>query len=87
MKTKINQTVFTILRYYLYLSYSPQITEESVVRLYDVGRLRAEEEDYDDMDDDDDNPDENEGDFTSFYIYIFLGISIWISRVFLKNFI
>ena len=87
MKTKINQTVFTILRYYLYLSYSPQITEESVVRLYDVGRLRAEEEDYDDMDDDDDNPDENEGDFTSFYIHILLGISIWISRVFLKNFI
>ena len=39
------------------------------MRLYDVGRLRAEEEDYDDMDDDDDNPDENEGDFTSFYIY------------------
>ena len=36
---------------------SPQIKEESVVRLYDVGRLKADEEDFEDMDDDDDNPD------------------------------
>ena len=33
-------------------SLSPQIKEESVVRLYDVGRLRADEEDYEDMDED-----------------------------------
>jgi inhibitor of KinA sporulation pathway (predicted exonuclease) len=38
-------------------SLSPQIKEESVVRLYDVGRLKADEEDFEDMDDDDDNPD------------------------------
>ena len=37
--------------------FSPQIKEESVVRLYDVGRLKADEEDFEDMDDDDDNPD------------------------------
>ena len=36
---------------------STQIKEESVVRLYDVGRLKADEEDFEDMDDDDDNPD------------------------------
>merc|ERR1712223_662959 len=36
-------------------SLSPQIKEESVVRLYDVGRLRADEEDFEDMDDDDEN--------------------------------
>ena len=34
---------------------SPQIKEESVVRLYDVGRLRADEEDFEDVDDDDEN--------------------------------
>merc|ERR1719232_2062298 len=33
-------------------SLSPQIKEESVVRLYDVGRLRADEEDFEDGDDD-----------------------------------
>merc|ERR1712129_337266 len=38
-------------------SMGPQIKEESVVRLYDVGRLKADEEDFEDMDDDDDNPD------------------------------
>merc|ERR1719189_709841 len=36
---------------------SPQVTEESVVRLYDVGRYRAEEEDVEDGDDDDEDPD------------------------------
>jgi len=34
---------------------APQVTEESVVRLYDVGRYRAEEEDMEDGDDDDED--------------------------------
>ena len=46
----------------LFISFSPQIKEESVVRLYDVGRLKADEEDFEDMDDDDDNPDGDEDD-------------------------
>ena len=45
---------------YTHISFSPQIKEESVVRLYDVGRLRADEEDYEDMDDDDDNANEDD---------------------------
>ena len=39
---------------------SPQIKEESVVRLYDVGRLKADEEDFEDMDDDEENPDDED---------------------------
>jgi len=41
-------------------SLSPQIKEESVVRLYDVGRLKADEEDFEDMDDDEENPDDDD---------------------------
>merc|ERR1712110_573576 len=41
-------------------SLSPQIKEESVVRLYDVGRLKADEEDFEDMDDEDENQDEDD---------------------------
>ncbi len=41
--------------YFKSLLCSPQIKEESVVRLYDVGRLRADEQDLEDMDDDDEN--------------------------------
>ena len=33
------------------------MSEESVVRLYDVGKHRAEEEDLDDGDDEDEGPD------------------------------
>ena len=51
--------MFKLLHYNLTIFFlsSPQIKEESVVRLYDVGRLKADEEDFEDMDDDDDNPD------------------------------
>ena len=51
--------MFKLLHYNLtiFFLFSPQIKEESVVRLYDVGRLKADEEDFEDMDDDDDNPD------------------------------
>ncbi len=37
-----------------------QMTEESVVRLYDVGRIRAEEEDYEDAENDEENEDEGQ---------------------------
>ena len=35
-----------------------QMNEESVVRLYDVGRLRADEEDLDDAENDEENEDD-----------------------------
>ena len=35
-----------------------QLSEESVVRLYDVGRIRAEEEDVDDAENDEENEDD-----------------------------
>ncbi len=42
---------------------SPLVGEPSTVRLYDVGRLRADEEDLDDGDDDDgDDGDDDEDD-------------------------
>ena len=37
-----------------------QMNEESVVRLYDVGRIKAEEEDYDDAENDEENEDEGQ---------------------------
>ena len=38
-----------------------QLSEESVVRLYDVGRIRAEEEDVDDAENDEENEDDGNG--------------------------
>ena len=68
--------MFKLLHYNLTIFFlsSPQIKEESVVRLYDVGRLKADEEDFEDMDDDDDNPD-GDDDAKFFYFQTFLRLS------------
>ncbi len=39
-------------------SLGQNMNEESVVRLYDVGRIRAEEEDIDDAENDEENEDD-----------------------------
>ena len=44
-------------------SLGQNMNEESVVRLYDVGRIRAEEEDVDDAENDEEN--EDDGKFSS----------------------
>jgi hypothetical protein len=42
-------------------SLGQNMNEESVVRLYDVGRIRAEEEDIDDAENDEENEDDGKG--------------------------
>ena len=56
VKWHVQPNLITIWRF-IFIFFSSKIKEESVFRLYDVGWLKADEEDFEDMNDDDDNPD------------------------------